>query len=347
METANSSQRSNLKEEAFEYKYDKDTYLIKIIFNSDQISFNIKNSKPYQYNYFESKFNFSDLKKINAFFCQFPNVEKIGNLYLNLLKAQKIKLFPKDNSLEFSFVNITEEVVNLTIVNKELNENEKLSQIVSNLVNDMQELKKENNQMKEKIEELMKFKLKYEEEEKRKKELIEKCHNFKNSSILKDRDKMKMISEWIMPNRNIIYTQIYKASKDGATGKDFHRCCDNKGPTVTLIESTSGYIFGGYISITWEGPSNWTYKGNDPNAFIFSVNNKCKYPIQDQSRVINNQKDYGPDFGSNDIYITNDILNNNSCQCNNYKYYNLDPKNVAGGTTFQVKELEIYLVQFN
>ena len=180
METANSSQRSNLKEETFEYKYDKDTYLIKIIFNSDEISFNIENKKPYQYNYFESKFNFSDLKKINAFFCQFPNAEKIGNLYLNLLKAQKIKLFPKDNSLDFSFVNITEEVVNLTIMNKELNENEKLSQIVSNLINDMQELKKENNQMKEKIEELMKFKLRYEEEEeKRKKELIEKYHNFK------------------------------------------------------------------------------------------------------------------------------------------------------------------------
>ena len=76
-------------------------------------------------------------------------------------------------------------------------------------------------------------------------------------------------------------------------------------------------------------------------------NNKCKYPIQDQSRVIYNRKDYRPDFGSNDIYIMKDILNSNSCQCNSYQYYNLAPKNVERGSRFQVKELEIYQVQFN
>ena len=68
------------------------------------------------------------------------------------------------------------------------------------------------------------------------------------------------------------------------------------------------------MSITWEGSSSWTWKGNDPNAFIFSINNKCKYPIQDQSCAIYNQKDYGPDFGSNDIYIDKDILNNKNSQ---------------------------------
>ena len=149
-----------------------------------------------------------------------------------------------------------------------------------------------------------------------------------------------------MPNRNIIYTQIYKASKDGATGGDFHRCCDNKGPTVTLIESTNGYIFGGYITITWEGPSSWTQKGNDENAFVFSVNNKCKYPIQDKSYVIYNQKDYGPNFGSNDIYIKKSFFNDNSTSSTT-QYYNFSPKNVAGDTNFKVKELEVYFVQFD
>ena len=169
----NSTKNSENKEEQFEYKCDTETYLIKLIYNSDEIIFNIKNSKPYQYNYFESKFSHSELKKINAFFSQLSNVEKIANFYIRLIKSQKIKLLPKQNLIELSFVNITDEVVNITINNKVLNENEKLSEIVSNLVNEVQELKKENIQMKEKIEELMKFKLEY---EKRK-----KCHNFKNS----------------------------------------------------------------------------------------------------------------------------------------------------------------------
>ena len=71
---------------------------------------------------------------------------------------------------------------------------------------------------------------------------------------MKDKEKIKIISDWIIPNRNIIYNQIYKATRDGGTGKDFHVHCDNKGPTLTLIESTNGYIFGGYISISWESP---------------------------------------------------------------------------------------------
>lgn len=343
MEPAKEIKKKNEKEETFEYKCDKDSYLIKIIFSSDEITFNIKNTEPYQYFYFESKFNSSELQKINPFFCQFQNVDKIGNLYLNLLKGKKIKLLQQNNSLELSFINVTEEVVNITIKKKELNENEKLFGIISNLVNDMQELKKENKEMKEKINELMQFKLKIEE---LKNEEERKFHNFKNSSILKDKEKIKMISDWIMPNRNIIYTQIYKASKDGATGGDFHRCCDNKGPTVTLIESTNGYIFGGYITITWEGPSSWTQKGNDENAFVFSVNNKCKYPIQDKSYVIYNQKDYGPDFGANDIYICSSFFNDNSTSQTN-KYYNFSPKNVTGDTNFKVKELEVYLIQFD
>ena len=176
MEPAKEIKKKNEKEETFEYKCDKDSYLIKIIFSSDEITFNIKNTEPYQYFYFESKFNSSELQKINPFFCQFQNVDKIGNLYLNLLKGKKIKLLQQNNSLELSFINITEEVVNIIIKKKELNENEKLFGIISNLVNDMQELKKENKEMKEKINELMQFKLKIEE---LKNEEERKFHNFK------------------------------------------------------------------------------------------------------------------------------------------------------------------------
>ena len=151
-----------------------------------------------------------------------------------------------------------------------------------------------------------------------------------------------------MPNKNILYTKIYKATRDGRRGKDFHRYCDNKNPTLTLIESTNGYIFGGYITIPWESPSNWTYKNNDNNAFIFSVNNNLKFPIQNKSYVIYLHKDYGPGFGNNEIYITSNFLDSNS-QCDKYEGsngYNALPGKMAGGQYFKVKELEVYLVQF-
>ena len=118
-----------------------------------------------------------------------------------------------------------------------------------------------------------------------------------------------MISNWIMPNKNIIYSQIYKATRDGGTGKDFHRYCDNQKATLTLIESTNGYIFGGYITIPWESTSSWEYRANDNDAFIFSITNNLKYPIKNKNKVISIHNNYGPDFGSNNIYIDKEFFN--------------------------------------
>ena len=44
---------------------------------------------------------------------------------------------------------------------------------------------------------------------------------------------------------------IYKATRDGFGSSDFHRCCDNQGATMTVIQSKDGgYLFGGYTSVS-------------------------------------------------------------------------------------------------
>lgn len=336
--------KTKLKTETIDYKKDNNYFIFTQSFNSEEIIINIKNGKSFQYNEYESKFNFTELTSIHIFFTQFKNVEMIGNLFLNLLKGNKVTLYEKNNSIIFSFLNITEEEINIPIKKKQLTTNEtieKLTGIVESLIKDIDKIKKENIEMKEEINLLKEFKIKIEKEKE-----IEK-YFLKKSSIIIDINELKMISNWINPNKEIHYTQIYKATKDGGTGNDFHRCCDNKKPTLTLIKTTNNYIFGGYISISWEGPSNWTYKGNDDSAFIFSVNNKLKFPIQNKEKVIYNQKDYGPDFGDNDIYLNNkDFLNNDSV-CYNYPQYKAPPEKLAGGSSFRIKELEVYLVEFD
>ena len=344
MLTANNfKSSSNMKTEKIEYKLDEKNYLISLIYNSEEIAFNIKSRLPLQYDQFESKFNLSDMKTMNQFFAQFTNIEKIAGLYSNLFKNKKINISEEKDELNLSFMNITDDIINLSIKKKEFAGDEKydkLLDIMKSLINEIKELKSENKKMKEQIDELTKFKLEIEEEREKK-----KYYSLKDSNILNDPEKIKMISDWINPNKKIIYNQIYKATRDGGTGKNFHSHCDNKGPTLTLINSTNGYIFGGFISISWEGPENWTYKSNDDSAFIFSIDNKIKYPIQDKSSVIYNQINYGPDFGSNDIYLCEEnFLNNNSNQCNYLKYYNASPEKLSGGKNFQVKELEVYSV---
>ena len=349
METKVINTNSPIKTEEKEYRNEKDSYIITMSYNSESIMINIKNSKPYQYSQFEKKFNYSELKQMNLFFYQFPNAEKIENLFANLLDKKKVEIQETQNLINFSFMNMLEEKITLKIPKKEYKENEKIdkfSEIVNKLIIDVEILKNENKlikdenkELKEKIEELVQFKIKIEEKEKQK----QKYNNLKNSSIL-HKDKVKMISNWIMPNKNIIYSQIYKATRDGGTGKDFHRYCDNKKATLTLIESTNGYIFGGYITIPWDSTSSWEYRANDNEAFIFSITNNLKYPIKNKNKVIYNHKDYGPDFGMNNIYIDKEFFNGSN-QSWNDDAYNSSSEKIAGGKFFKVKELEVYLVE--
>ena len=48
---------------------------------------------------------------------------------------------------------------------------------------------------------------------------------------------------------------LYRGSRDGWLSSNFHKHCDEKGPTVTLIKAvvnTKEYIFGGYTDQSWD-----------------------------------------------------------------------------------------------
>ena len=47
---------------------------------------------------------------------------------------------------------------------------------------------------------------------------------------------------------------IYRASEHEYTAKSFHECCDDvNGPTLVIIKSSGGWIFGGYTTESWSG----------------------------------------------------------------------------------------------
>ena len=46
---------------------------------------------------------------------------------------------------------------------------------------------------------------------------------------------------------------IYRASEHGYKAKSFHEYCDDKGPTLVIIKSSGGWIFGGYTTQSWSG----------------------------------------------------------------------------------------------
>ena len=49
------------------------------------------------------------------------------------------------------------------------------------------------------------------------------------------------------------FVRCWHAKEDGWAGSTFHGNCDDKGPTVTIIQVGS-FIFGGYSDVTWKSP---------------------------------------------------------------------------------------------
>lgn len=150
-----------------------------------------------------------------------------------------------------------------------------------------------------------------------------------------------------------MFNLLYRASRDGFRATDFHFKCDNRPNTITIIETTKGYIFGGYTEACWTSNENYCH---DPNAFLFSLVNPLNKPflckISVPQHAIYCQKEYGPLFGSGcDLEICSDS-NSSSKSNSELLSYEVpsDMKNSNGiyfcdSKYFQVKEFEVFQVQ--
>ena len=55
--------------------------------------------------------------------------------------------------------------------------------------------------------------------------------------------------EWL--GNDYKWKLLYRASEHGYSAKSFHEYCDNKGPTLMVVKSSGGWIFGGYTTESW------------------------------------------------------------------------------------------------
>lgn len=145
---------------------------------------------------------------------------------------------------------------------------------------------------------------------------------------------------------------LYRGSRDGFGAKFFHFKCDNIPKTLAIIETTKGSIFGGYTEQNWNGKQNRFAR--DQNAFIFSLVNDFRYPflmkiINPDLAIIRNDL-YGPVFGDNDIFISDNsnIGPNYSYICNYClpKQFENNPYILANDEEFEVKEIEVFQIVF-
>ena len=75
--------------------------------------------------------------------------------------------------------------------------------------------------------------------------------SFLKESIINKKQYDRYLKEWL--GNEYKWKLLYRASEHDYTGESFHEYCDDKGPTLVIIKSTEGWIFGGYTTQSWSG----------------------------------------------------------------------------------------------
>mmetsp|Transcript_10923 Transcript_10923/g.22865 ORF Transcript_10923/g.22865 Transcript_10923/m.22865 type:complete len:591 (-) Transcript_10923:380-2152(-) len=145
---------------------------------------------------------------------------------------------------------------------------------------------------------------------------------------------------------------LYRASCDGWSASCFHAKCNNQGATLTVVQSTGGYVFGGYADESWS--SSGGYKAS-PKAFLFVLRThsglgpiKMRQNGSYPGKAMRDKSSCGPIFGGG-----HDLLIPNNANSNGYTIvghtYQCPPGQdgktfITGSDRFQASEVEVFSV---
>jgi len=133
---------------------------------------------------------------------------------------------------------------------------------------------------------------------------------------------------------------LFDTSKDGDAASTFHARCDGEGPTVTIVETTLGVMFGGFTDQSWS--SSTAYR-TDADAFVFRLRpSKMKFLVSASTQAIYTHASYGPRFGGIAFVIYNNCQDNADSYVSSTSYYNLGSNVLNDGhTDFRVKNYAV------
>jgi len=155
----------------------------------------------------------------------------------------------------------------------------------------------------------------------------------------------EFLNQYLKPlSKRVGKFPIYVASMDGDDSTDFHDKCDGKGPTVVIVETTTGNVFGGYTRASWNGGSS-DYK-RAPTSFLFQLRPRFSHFAMrksDDPAATYHRSNYGPVFGGgHDLYIGSGALSNSHSNVNGHTY-KANGNTLNDGTgNFQVKDYVVF-----
>jgi hypothetical protein len=141
---------------------------------------------------------------------------------------------------------------------------------------------------------------------------------------------------------------LYRGTCDGFTASDFHRLCDNIGPTVTVImDSPQEKLFGGYSPLDWNSTSQW---GTTDQSFIFALGDSdldgaVLSVVSDQHHAVCSRIASGPIFGNGpDLRIGDEgrpFDHFGACSIRKSSYF----AEIHPDVSFEIDEIEVFRVR--
>ena len=87
-------------------------------------------------------------------------------------------------------------------------------------------------------------------------------------------------------------TLIFRATRDGWDAEDFHRLCDDRGPTLCLVQSEEDYMSAGFTSIAWSSDGTAV---EDASAIVFALTNTLQvFKTNNPKQAVRHHSDWGP-----------------------------------------------------
>jgi hypothetical protein len=163
-----------------------------------------------------------------------------------------------------------------------------------------------------------------------------------------------LISSWIQGNNENKITNKFKkiyyefqlltrGSRDGFTSEVFHKMCDNKGPTITILKlKNEASIFGGYNPLNWDkGKHGKDEKTSD--SFIFSLDREIILSrVQDYVHAIYHHAAHSPNFY--DLKLCNTFNATNGVYFHKHSYNHSYNRKIHNEGYYIADEYEVFSV---
>ena len=288
---------------------------------------------------YSKEFTLKDLSQNGKFFKFLDDIASVIISLKETFENKKPRIKEENNYIELKIIPLLTAMGETTLIipikksdDKEILNN--LCDIIKEQANDIKDLKERVNILEQKMKKL--------EEN----NIIKRIKNKDGliGDIIKNEEQYNLICDYIDKNKDFKFELLYKGTKDGDTYNIFHKKCDNQGPTISIIESTDGQIFGGYASKSWDINSKSDIP--DPDSFLFNINIKKKYCVSNNKGLFKSIG-YICDFGGANFHEL--CLNNNyfssKGECDNGNGFNFKNYELSGGKKiYKVKECEVYKV---